>query len=245
MIRSDGVAYATDAAATIASGTASVAITAEVAGTAGNVDAGAQLALGTAIVGILGTATVAAGGLAGGAAAEADAELRTRLRARLSAPPQGGAAADYVAWALAVPGVTRAWVYPLNRGVGTVDLAFVMDGRPDIIPLSGDVAAVQAAIDLVRPVTADCVVFAPTSSALNVTITGLSPDTTPVRQAIAAELAAQIARDAEPGGTIRRSRLIEAASRAAGEAYHTMTVPAADVTHAAGVIAIPGTVTFA
>jgi uncharacterized phage protein gp47/JayE len=51
-----------------------------------------------------------------------------------TAPPQGGASADYLAWLLAQPGVTRAWVFSLNRGAGTVDDAFVMDGRANIIP---------------------------------------------------------------------------------------------------------------
>lgn len=245
LIRSDGVAYATDAEATIASGTATVAVTAEVTGEDGNVGAGAVLALSTAVPGLLNTATVAVGGLAGGAAAEPDEDLRERLRDRLASPPQGGAATDYEAWAREVPGVTRAWVYPGNRGVGTVDVAFVMDGRENIIPLSGDVAAVQAVIDLKRPVTADSVAFAPTASPLAVTITGLSPDTSAVRAAIVAELAAQIGRDSAPGGTIRKSRLIEAVSRAAGENWHTMSVPSGDVTHSAGVIAVPGTVTWA
>ncbi|MGX9966061.1 baseplate J/gp47 family protein [Roseomonas sp. F4] len=245
LLRSDGVAYLTQADATLVASAATVAVLAEADGIAGNVGAGAELALGLAIPGIIGVAVVAAGGLAGGAAEEADAELRERLRARLATPPQGGAASDYVAWALTVSGVTRAWAYPLNRGAGTVDIAFVMDGRTDIIPLSGDVAAVQSVIDVLRPVTADALVFAPVAAPLAITITGLSPDTAAVRAAIVAQLAAQIARDAEPGGTIRKSRLVEAVSRAAGEAFHTMTVPSGDVTHAAGVIAIPGTVTFA
>lgn len=244
LVRSDGVAYTTDADATLSAGAATAAVTAAVDGTGGNVGAGATLALGTALVGVLGTATVAAGGLAGGAAAEADADLRERLRARLASPPQGGAASDYIAWAQLVPGVTRAWCYPNARGAGTVDVLFVMDGRDVIIPLSGDVADVQAVIDPLRPVTADVLVAAPTGLALDVTIADLSVDSAATRAAIEAELRAQILRDAAPGGTIRRSRLIEAISRAAGEAYHTMTIPSADVTHSAGVIATPGSVTF-
>lgn len=245
LLRSDGAAYTTDADATLSGGTVTTAVTAADAGTGGNANAGALLALGTAQVGVLGTVTVAAGGLAGGAAAEADAELRERLRARLASPPQGGAATDYVAWAKLVPGVTRAWAYGGARGAGTVNVLFVMDGREDIIPLSGDVADVQAVIDPLRPVTADVLVAAPTGSPLAITITGLSVDSAATRAAIVAELRAQILRDAEPGGTIRKSRLVEAVSRAAGEAYHTMTVPSGDVTHTAGTIATPGAVTFA
>jgi uncharacterized phage protein gp47/JayE len=245
LVRSDGAAYLTQAETAIAAGAALAAVEAEEAGEAGDLAAGGSLALATAIPGVLGTATVQAPGLAGGAPAEADAELRERLRARLSSPPQGGAAADYVAWAMEVPGVTRAWCTPLARGAGTVNLTFIKGGRADVIPSPAEVAEVQAHIDPLRPVTADVLVFAPTPAPLAITIGGLNPDTAAVRGRVEEELRAQILRDAEPGGTIRRSRLIEAVGRAAGENWHTMTAPAADVTHASGVIATFGAVTFA
>lgn len=247
LTRADGTAYRTTADAALADGASSVTVTveADAGGEAGNAEAGTALTLSVAIVGLSGTAVVAAEGLSGGAGAESDESLRARLVARLSSPPQGGAARDYLAWALTVPGVTRVWVYPRNRGNGTVDVAFVMDARADIIPLPADVTEVQAVIDELRPVTADCIVFAPVAAPLDVTISGLSPDSAAVRAAILVELQDQIQRDAEPGGTIRRSRLIEAISRATGEAYHSMTLPSADVVNAAGHIAVLGTVTFA
>lgn len=245
LTRGDGVTYATTQAGTIAGGSATLPVEAEAAGEGGNVAAGAALTLMTAVPGLLGTVTVATGGLSGGGPEEDDAPLRERLRARLATPPAGGAAHDYIAWALAVPGVTRAWVFPFARGAGTVNVSFVMDGRVNIIPTAGDVAEVQAAIDEQRPVTADVLVYAPTPVALDITITGLNPDTLAVRQAIEAELLAFLRRDAAPGGTIRRSRLIEAISRAAGESWHTLTVPAADVAHAAGEMPVLGTVTYA
>ena len=246
LTRADGTAFATTASATIGGGgTVDATVEADAGGDAGNADAGAALTLSVAIVDVSGTALVTAAGLSGGAGAEDDASLRARLIERLSLPPQGGASRDYSAWALTVPGVTRVWVYPRNRGAGTVDVAFVMDARVDIIPAAPDVADVQAAIDAVRPVCDDCIVFAPVATPLAMTITGLSPDTAAIRAAILVELADQIQRDAEPGGTIRRSRLIEAISRATGESYHTLTTPSADVTHAAGHIATLGAVTFA
>lgn len=244
LLRSDGASFLTIGTATLAGGTATVAATAEAGGVESNTDAGTVLSLETAVPGLDGSAAVASGGLSGGAALEDDEAFRTRLLLRIQQPPQGGARADYIGWALAQEGITRAWVYPLARGAGTVDLAFVMDDRTDIIPLSGDVAAVQAALDVLRPVTADLLVYSPTADALAVTITGLSNNTAAIRTAIAAELADQIRRDAAPGGTIYRSRLVEAVSRATGELHHTMTVPSGDVTHAAGHIAIPGTVTI-
>lgn len=245
LTRVDGTGYLTTADATLdGSGEATVTVEAEEGGAAGNADEGVALTLSVAVVGLSGTATVDADGLSGGDEAEKDAILRARLVARLATPPQGGAARDYEAWALTVPGVTRVWVYPLNRGNGTVDVAFVMDGRTDIIPEPADVADVQAAINPVRPVTADCIVFAPVADPLDITIDGLSPDNPATRAAIRVEIDDQLRRDAEPGGTIHRSRLIEAVSRASGEAFHVMTVPSGDVTQAAGHIATLGDVVF-
>jgi hypothetical protein len=43
-------------------------------------------------------------------------------------------------------------VFRLADGAGTVEVAFVMDGQSPIIPDVADVAA----IDALRPVTADC-----------------------------------------------------------------------------------------
>lgn len=243
--RPDGARYVTAAAATLGSlGTAEVAVVAEVGGAAGNVDPAAPLTLVEAVAGITGTAIVAAGGLTGGVDTEADDALRARLLERIRRPPQGGTAADYATWALLTPGVTRAFVTPLARGLGTVNVSFVMDGRVDIIPTALDVADVTAVIEARRPVTADVLVFAPVAAPLDVEISGLSPDTAAVRAAIVAEIAGQIRRDAIPGGTIRRSRLDEAISRATGEAFHTLVSPTGDVTHDPTDIAIAGTVTF-
>jgi uncharacterized phage protein gp47/JayE len=246
LTRADGAAYVTQAAATIASGVASVAVLARAAGAAGNADAGASLALASAVAGIVGVASVAAPGFIGGADLETDTAYRARLLARIQNPPMGGSAADYLAWALAQPGVTRAWVYTLARGAGTVDVTFVMDGRlpGSIIPGSGDVAAVQVALDALRPVTADLLVWSPTGVPLNVTISGLANNTAAVQAAIRQELAAQILLDGAPHGSIYRSRLDEAVSRASGELHHVITLPVGDVTAAAGAIYVPGTVTF-
>lgn len=260
LVRTDGARFVTTADATIASGTATVDVLAVLAGAAGNTEAAATLALVVAVPGLQGTATVAAGGLTGGVDQQSLADWNAALEARLQTPPQGGAPSDYVAWAKTVPGVTRAWVYPLNRGLGTVDLSFVMDGRDDIIPLSADVVAVQAAIDARKPVTADCVVFAPTGVPLNGTVTGLTPDTAAVRASAQAEWRAQILADAAPAGatllgsggtilgvsagTLRYSRLDDAISRAANEESHLLTVPSGDTSPSVGEIYTPGTLTF-
>jgi uncharacterized phage protein gp47/JayE len=65
--------------------------------------------------------------LTGGTDQETDDELRLRVLTRIRQPPMGGDADDYVAWALAVPGVTRAWCSPLEMGIGTVTVRVMCD----------------------------------------------------------------------------------------------------------------------
>ncbi|TKD40591.1 baseplate J/gp47 family protein [Azotobacter chroococcum] len=242
--RQDGVQYATQAAATIAGGSATVAVEASVAGTDGNLAAGTSVFLISPIAGAQSSAAVAAGGITGGDDVESDERLLARLLQRIRNPPQGGAEADYVLWALEVPGVTRVWVYPMQLGAGTVTVLFVNDDDPvSIIPDAAEVAEVQAHIDRRRPVTAEVFVAAPTATPLDMTI-ALDPNTASVQQAVLAELQDLLTREAQPGGTILISRLREAVSIAAGEGDNSIITPGANVTHAAGEMAVLGTVTF-
>ncbi|TCS62595.1 baseplate J/gp47 family protein [Varunaivibrio sulfuroxidans] len=245
LTRADGVRYATVAEVAIAAGVATAAVVAEVPGAAGAAAAGSPLSLITPIAGVAGVATVAAGGLGGAADEEGDAALLARVLDRIQEPPHGGADFDYVAWALGVVGVTRAWVWPLELGLGTVTVRFMMDGAyADGIPLAADVAAVQAALDAVRPVTAAVTVVAPIAVPLDLTIAGLNPATQAVKDAVTAELTDLIGREAAPGGAILISHIREAISIAAGEVDHALTAPIADVAHATGEIAVMGAITW-
>lgn len=244
LARVDGAQYATTADTTIAAGTAALTLEAAVSGPGFAMAAGQTLTFVELIAGVGATVTVGVGGIADGAAEEDDASLLRRLLLRIQTPPQGGSAADYQAWALAQAGVTRAWVKPAWLGLGTVGLTFTMDDRVNIIPTAPDLAAVQGALDILRPVTAQLTVFAPVAVAVPVTLT-LSPNSVAVQAAVQAELADLFMRDAEPGGTIRKSRVSEAISIAAGETYHALTAPAADfVAPTAASLPVLGTVTF-
>ena len=244
--RSDAVEFMTDAEATISGGVASVAVTAVVAGTNSNTAASSAANLVTPIAGVNSAATVNSGGLANGTDTETDDALRIRLLDRIQQPPHGGADFDYTKWALEVAGVTRAWVYAQELGLGTVSVRFVVDDHESsIIPDSTKVTEVQDYIDALRPVTAAVTVVAPVAVPLDLTITGLSPATSTVQAAVTAELTDLLRREAEPGGTILISHIREAISVAAGEVDHALTTPSADVTHSTGEIAILGTITWA
>lgn len=244
LTRTDGVEFATDADATLASGTATAAVTAVNAGADGNTAAATSLSLPSPIAGVNSAATVAAGGLTAGVDAETDTALRTRLVSRVQQPPHGGASFDYVTWALEVEGVTRAWVYVQELGLGTVTVRFVRDDdTPSIIPDSTEVAAVQAHIDAMRPVTAAVTVVAPVAVPLNFSIAA-TPNTAVVKAAIEAELTDLIRRESVPGGTILLSHIREAISIAAGETNYTMSTPSADVTNTPGNMTTMGTITW-
>jgi uncharacterized phage protein gp47/JayE len=125
--RGDGAGYTTTADLTLgANRTGAAPILAQAPGAAGDMDAGTPLALATPIAGVQG-AVVAAAPAVGGADMETDDALRTRMLYRYRAPPQGGAQADYVEWATAVPGVTRAWCNPHGAGAGTVVVYAMLD----------------------------------------------------------------------------------------------------------------------
>lgn len=87
----------------------------------------------------------------GGTDVESDNSLLNRLLDLLRRPPAGGNQYDYKAWALSVDGVTSAYVYPLRRGLGTVDVVITSG---DNVPSDDIVSKVQNYIDSVRPVTA-------------------------------------------------------------------------------------------
>jgi uncharacterized phage protein gp47/JayE len=238
----DGTLYVTTAIGTIAAGEATVACTAVLSGSATGLDGGELLSLSSPIAGIGSQATVEASGINDGDDQEDDDALLARLLARIQNPPQGGAETDYEAWALEVAGVTRAWVYPLYLGAGTVGVTFVRDDDVSIIPDGTEVTEVQDHIDGVRPVTAVVTVFAPTAVPLNFTISGISNVT--VRAAVEAELEDLIRREAEPAGTLLLSHIQQAISNTAGEEDHALTAPATNVTTTAGQLTTMGTITW-
>ncbi len=125
--RGDGFAYITSVDAVVdGTGAVTAPIVATVPGAAGNAAAGIGLTLGTAVTGITSAGT-ASTVITGGADQETDDDLRACMLFAYANPPAGGSQTDYVQWALAVPGVTRAWCTPCGVGAGTVLVQFMMD----------------------------------------------------------------------------------------------------------------------
>lgn len=238
----DGVQYQTTADATVVALTATAPVISVLPAAASNRTTGQSLSLVSPVVGVQSTAV--AGDLVGGADVETDDALRDRLLSRIQQPPQGGAASDYVSWALEVPGVTRAWVYPAELGLGTVTVRFVRDDDASPIPDAGEVAAVQAYIDALRPVTAQVTVVAPAAVPLNFSISGLLPATSTVQAAVLAELKDLLLREATPTGTLLLSHIRAAISAATDESDYVLVSPVANVTHTTGNMSTMGAITW-
>lgn len=183
---------------------------------------------------------------------------KARILDKIRNPPSGGAANDYIQWALAVPGITRAWVNPQGLGPGTVLVYVVSDDEDPITPSPAKITEVFDYIEELRPVTANVTVVAPVLLPLNMTIQ-LKPNTTAVQNAIKAELEDLILRESSlagsyqsPGvlndGKILLSRINEAVSIAQGEEDHKITlingVTPADVEPADGELVVLGTITW-
>lgn len=190
--------YSSDTIATIGSELeVTVAVTCLQAGVIGNLEVGEGLTI--AVNGTGGAAIVLTMG--GGADIETDDQLRERVLLRIRQPPMGGDANDYVAWALAVPGVTRAWA-SVEMGIGTVTVRFMMDelragqgGFPD----GEDIALVTAYIDSQRPVTTkDRFVVAPVAYPISFTVKDLMTDSDATRAAIETSVRDMLFRSAAP-----------------------------------------------
>lgn len=240
--RSDGTQYATTAPGVIAAGVANIAVEALLPAQLGNAVVATELTLTSPLPNVNSVAS-AFTALGGGADVEPVERWRARIMLRIRKPPQGGADFDYEGWALEVPGVTRAWVYPKEQGPGTVVLRFVRDDDASLIPDAGEVTSVQAYVGARCSVIADLFVVAPVATPQDFTIQAV-PNTDAVKGAIAAELAALYRREAKPGGTMLISNQREAVSISAGETDHVISIPSANQTHTAGQMPTLGAITW-
>jgi len=219
-----------------------VTVRAVVAGAAGNYEyaVGAQLTFSSPPVGVQASAPLGPmalpAGFTGGADEESDDELQERIRLRLSSPPQGGAIADYEAWAQAADAsVDRVWVqaWPMaGMAHGQVTVRFVVEGTgAGVLPGAGTIAAVLAYITARKPVTAELSVPNPSviQEAITISITvhgdgSLSQADT--YAAILAEIESAFRERAEvnpAGSTFYNSYLQEAVGNSAGVDWFEIT----------------------
>lgn len=212
-------------------GTVSVPVEAQVTGAAGNLPAGTQLTITSPVAGVSPQiGTVDSDGVAGGNDIESIDSWRARILAVIRQRPMGGALNDYVEWAeAALTDVGYVNPVPLMYGLGTVGVPFLMSSKAGpVVPTTEQIAAVQAYLDTVRPVTAQVTAMAGVLNPVNVTL-HLNPDTTTIRAAATTALQYFFLQSAEIGATTYFSRLDNAISSGDGEYSHELIAPAADV----------------
>jgi uncharacterized phage protein gp47/JayE len=219
-----GIDYQTTQQAVVGNGPTPASVIALDAGTQGNQLGGTPLSFAVPPIGVDTLATVEE--MTGGVDTETDDELRARILQRIQQPPMGGDADDYVQWALAVPGVTRAWCFPQEMGMGTCSVRFMMDdlrAENGGFPLPDDVAAVAAYINSVRPVTVkDMFVEAPIPYPINVQISYLDIDTQSTHGAIEQSLLNEFLLRSMPGQTWYRAWTDQGIMNAAGVNAYAM-----------------------
>lgn len=240
-----GIAFVTTAAGVIGGGgTVNIAAKAVLSGLAGNQAAATVLTLSAAPAGVQSQATIVT--MTGGTDIESDAGLLARVLYDMRLPPCGGAKHDYYAWAMAVPGVTDAYVFTQRRAINGVDVAIETSGGLPGAPL---IAEVLAYIDSQRPPAVDMLVMAPTLVTVNIvavlTLSGttLSDATARINSVLAAYFATL-----HVGDVVRKVKLESLITSVKGVVDVAMSspaanvVPLADATHSE--IASLGTVTL-
>lgn len=238
----DGRRYVVAESATLVGGRARLKVVAEDIGTIGNIEGGSLTAV-TPVLGVSSTAVIGPDGIVGGADQESIEALRARVQAAFKNPSKVGSGADFVEWALEVPGVTRAWALPRWMGPGTFGLVFVRDSDPDLIPTAAQVAEVQAYLDQKRPVTSEVYALAPEPLALNFRLS-VKPDSTALRAAVEQSLRVLIDDEGGPDKTLLTTHVRAAISNTPGEADHVVFEPAADVVIKPNQVAVPGVFTW-
>lgn len=169
---SAGIEFETTTGGTIANGVLDVTAQAKAGGLAGNIAINTALTVQDPPAGCNSVAT-AKSYYTGGVDTEKDSELLARLLEIIRQPPAGGNKKDYEMWAREVEGVSQCIVYPLRRGLGTVDLVALTSGAGAArIPNQTLLDSVKTYVDSVRPVTVkDMLFLAPTAKPQAVTAT--------------------------------------------------------------------------
>lgn len=214
-------------------------------GADGNQAPGAPLSLTPEIPGVSGVEIISLGG---GTDTENDDDLRMRVLQRIRQPPMGGAAHDYVRWALAVPGCTRAWVTPLEMGIGTVTVRVMFDDLRESeggFPRLEDIEAVTDYMDTMRPVAVkDFFVVAPIPQRIDVHIGKLVPDDDETRAAIETSLEQMLFDMAGPGTTVYAAWKAQAVMNTPGVISFDLLNWTDDVMPSAGHLAVLGDIVY-
>ncbi|KXV50240.1 hypothetical protein AD945_02465 [Gluconobacter albidus] len=258
-----GLSAVATADSVTSSGVTVVSCAVQTAGMAGNASAGATATLGSPVDGIQTTGSVTLA-FTGGADIENDGDLRGRILDAFAEGGENGNAADYVRWAKAVSGVTRAWVNANGFGVGTVVVYFAMDnvrsaqgglpqgtdgsatGEGRYAVATGDQLLLANALYVERPVTALVIVCAPVAQSVNFVVSDLGDGNTATNQTLITEaLQDMFTRLSAPGVTLYQSAWTEAIGALDLDQFAVISPAESIVAANVGSMPVLGTVSFA
>ena len=269
--RGDGIGYTTTADATV-SGNVVVAPAIANAdptgqtGAFGNCIEGTTFTLATSINGVQSNGT-AATAFTGGADIESEDSVMTAMLQAYQNVPQGGASEDYVTWALAVPGVTRAWCNPNGFGWGTV-VVFTMFDNAEVAHggfpqgnngvateetrsssiATGDQLAVANSIFPKQPVTALVFSYAPAANPINFAFTGTGSWSSATKTAVQNAINSVFLQYGAPVTTeipeVDISLINSEIAAISGTAGFVMTAPTANIPNVIGQMPTIGTISY-
>lgn len=272
--RGDGYQYTLDAEVTIGSSRTGLgnvtAVLAEASadstggGASGNAAAGTSLTFDVAVEGI-DSGVILTTAITGGADIEGEEAFRSRVLGAFQNTPQGGSDADYKKWALAVPGVTRAWVVRRLMGAGTVGVYIMLDGNTGSndsgFPVgkdgvssyetqypggtaAGNQLAVADELYSQQPATAVVYVCSPVKTSVPFTISGLSGASATLKASVNTAIDTVFFNSGTPGGTIVLSDILSAIAGIAGTSGFIIVTPATNIVMATGCMPVRGEMTY-
>ena len=261
LTRQDGTPFVvTEGAFVDASGFVTVPIAAAIVGAVTNAESATPIAIDFPVPGI-NSGGMTVGPLVGGSDQETTADFRSRMLLKYAQPPQGGAEADYIEWALSVPGCSRVWITASGYGPGTVivypmfDDAEAENGGFPVgtdgcateetrgVTATGDQLLVAEQIWPVQPITTLVYVSAPVPFPIDVVLNVLDPDTPDMQAEIVLALQDMFLVEGEVSGTIYPSQMYEAILATPGINHFSMASPADPVVAPPGALPIMGTLT--
>jgi uncharacterized phage protein gp47/JayE len=261
LTRQDGTPYTVTASGVVdANGFVTVPIVAAAPGAVTNADSPVPISIDMPVGGI-NSGGMTVGPLVGGSDQESTEAFRSRMLFKYRNPPQGGCAADYVEWALEVPGCTRAWVQGSGYGPGSLIVYVMFDDAEAVnggFPVgadgcatketrgptaTGDQLIVADHIYPLQPVTALVWVSSPAPLKIDVLLHSLDPNTPEMHAEIVATLTDMFLGVSEVGGTIYPSDLYNAILATPGINHFAMASPAAPIVAATGALPVMGTLT--
>jgi uncharacterized phage protein gp47/JayE len=218
----DGRQYSVTTDATVR-GVVVAAAAAVVAGAAGNLGEDSTLTLVSSVPGIDADFSCDLG-MSGGADAERTA-TRPPTDPAVVQRADGGAPADYARWALAVPGITRAWGVRNPAGPTSAGVIIMADGNtePDGLPTLTQRTVLDTSETRCVGRPDELFVIIPTPVVINFGSTVARHGGHPHRGD--GRPGRSVFREAQPGGSIPMSHATEVISAVVGEYNHTISSP--------------------